>query len=149
MTTLTRAAKTDAAYEALLERRLVHVLSVTVIDAILDAPTVHKLFTCPTGKQAVITAVIFHSNTATLAGMIDVNLGGGVAAITPVWLDNQSLAGLTVANSFLEVVPAADVIIIDGDDSTPANRTLNAQVVTGSTGAADVTVDVLGYLIDS
>lgn len=144
-----RAGKPIEAAEAGMLEDLVNVLSSTVIDAILDAPTVHTLFRCPPGKKAVIIEVIAHSNSASLAGMIDVNFGGGAAAITPVWLDNAALNSMTSAFMMEKKQPAGAVVLIDGDDATPANRNFVAEVVSGSTSAANVTLDVLGYLIDS
>ncbi len=124
-------------------------LSSTVIDAILDVPTVHQLYTCPTGKKAIIDHVLVHSNTDDLTGMNDVNFGAGAAGITPVWLDNADLSSMSTALMALKLVAAGAVVIMDGDDGTLADRIFVAEVVAGSTGAANVTLDVFGYLIDS
>jgi hypothetical protein len=144
-----KAGKPEAAIEAGMLEDLVNVLSSVVIDAKLDVPTVHKLFRVPAGKKAVIIELVAHSNSATLSGMVDVNLGGGAAGIAPVWLDEADLSSMTTAQMMLKLQPAGAVVVIDGDDATPANRTFVAEVVTGSTGDANVTLDVLGYLIDS
>jgi len=149
MSRIERGGRTAEAYEAALEQNVVQVLGSVTIDAILDAPTVWKLFTCPAGFEAIITEVIAHSNTATLAGMIDVNFGGGAAAITPVWLDAADLSSMTSANMMLKLEPAGAVVNIDGDDATIADRSFVAEVVAGSTGAANVTLDVIGYLLAS
>ena len=132
-----------------LKENAITVLADVQIDAILDVPTVHTLYTCPPGKQAVIVEVIAHSNSADLAGMVDVNLGGGAAGISPLFLDAADLSSMATAMSMLKFQPAAVVINIDGDDSTVADRSFVAEVVTGSTGAANVNLAVLGFLIDS
>lgn len=149
MTTLTRAGKSVGSYETSLQKSLVHLLSSTEIDAILDVPTVHRLYLVPEGKQAVIISVMARSNSASLAGMTDVNFGGGVAAITPVWKDAANFAGMTLVNSLQNMTISGAGGILDGDDSTEANRVFNAEVVAGSTVPANVTFDVFGYLIDS
>jgi hypothetical protein len=128
---------------------LVNLLGSTTFDAKLDAPTVHTLFHCPPGKRAVIIEVVAHSNSADLAGMTDVNLGGGPVGIAPTWLDAADLSSMNTSNRMLKLVPAGAVVTLDGDDSTVANRDFVAEVVAGSTNVANVTMDVLGYLIDS
>jgi hypothetical protein len=132
-----------------LRENAITLLSSTVIDAILDVPTVHVLYTCPPGKQVIVDHVLAHSNTDDLTGMDDMNFGGGAAGVTPVWLDAGDLSSMSTALSALKLVPAGAVVILDGDDATAADRAFAVEVVAGSTGAANVTLDVFGYLIDS
>ncbi len=125
---------------------LVTVLSSRVIDA--NAVQLNPFFIPPIDKKVIITEVLIHSNTATLAGMTDVDFGGGTLSNVPVWLDAVDLSSMTTAESILKLAPTVPVVIIDGADGNPA-AFFTCTVNTGSSGAADVTVDVLGYLIDS
>ena len=128
------------------------VLSRTVVaDVMLDAPTLNELYTVPPGKRAIITEVILHTPTATLAGMNDVDFGGGAAAITPAWLNNETGIGdMTAVEDYMVLRnDSNDIAAIDGDNATAANRIFGMYIVSGSTAAAGVTVDTIGYLIDS
>ena len=135
-----------------LKESAITLLSSTAIaDMTTDAPTIYSLYSAPTGKQALITRVVVHSNSASLAGCNDVNFGGGAAAATPVWMDAEAhLAGMTSASMYWSIT-ADDAVqtLIDGDDATAANRTFAMGVVSGSTGSSTAVVDVFGYLIDS
>jgi hypothetical protein len=145
----TRAGRTAEAVEQGMLEGLLNVLGSATFDPEPDAPTVHQLYHVPAGKKAVIVELVVRSNTASLAGMTDVNFGGGAAAITPVWKDAQDLSSITAVGSMMRVVASGAIVIIDGDDSTPADRIFVAQVVTGATASGSVTIDVIGYLIDS
>lgn len=121
----------------------------TGIDMNADAPTLNALYTVPPGKLCVIDSVVIHSNSATLAGMNDVDFGAGATATSPAWLNNETGIGdMTNANSWMILrADSDDYVMIDGDDSTAADRTFSMYVVSGSTGAATATVDVFGYLV--
>ena len=114
-------------------------------DAQLDGPTVHNIFTVPPGKRAVVLAFAAYKNSASLAGMTDVNLGGGPAAVTPSLLDAESLAALTTANMFKWLWPDVKVTL-NGDSSVLAERNCVVEVVAGSTGAAYVNIAAFGFL---
>ena len=108
-----------------------------------DAPTVHTIFVVPPGKKALIAHVAIHSNSASLAGMTDVNFGGGPAGITPVWKDAADLSSMTTVNDYLVVWPDSPVEML------VAGAAFVAEVVSGSTAASTVMIDVLGYLVDA
>jgi len=137
----------QAAEDAMLEGIDCILSSTLIADTSLDAPTVYPLYTVPAGKKAILRVIILHSNSASLAGMIDVNFGGGVAAITPMWINAVDFSTMTTVNSALISWASAEIIMIDGDDVTEANRTLNMEVVSGSTAAGTAIVSVFGFLV--
>lgn len=116
-----------------------------ISDALTDNDVVWPLFLCPANHYAIIIEVVAHSNTATLAGMTDIDFGTGASLD---WVAAHDLEDMTVANDF-KVIRAddAEYAMIDGDDATVADRTFNLNIDEGSTGAAAVTFDVFGYLI--
>ncbi len=135
----------------LKEKAIALLASTVVADVNADVPTRNVLYTVPPGKRAVIDQIVIHSATATLAGMNDVDFGGGAAGITPAWLNNETGIGdITSVDDFMTLrADSDDHGAIDGDDATVADRDFVAYVVSGSTGAAGATFDVFGYLIDS
>lgn len=122
-----------------------------VADVQADVPTRNVLYTVPPGKRMVVDQVVIHSPTATLAGMNDVDFGGGATATSPAWLNNETGIGdMTDVEDYMILRADSDeYIMVDGDDSVVADRDFVAYVVSGSTGAAGATFDVFGYLIDS
>ena len=132
-----------------LRKSITRLSTTRIADGEVDDPTVYALFKCPRGKRLIVDHVKIHSNNADLSGANDINFGGGAAAATPVWKDAADISSMSTAQMELKLVPAGAVIIIDGDDSTVANRTFGCEVVAGSTGASAYTIDVFGYLISS
>jgi hypothetical protein len=132
-----------------MRRTLTLLKRVTIADAMLDVPTVYTLYKCPKRRRVIIDHIRVHSNSATLAGMADINFGGGAEAKTPVWKDAADISSMTTAQMEMKLTTAGAVVIIDGDDATPANRSFMAEVVTGSTGAASVVFDIYGYMLSS
>jgi len=122
-----------------------------VADVNADVPTRNVLYTVPPGKRAIITQVILFNPTATLAGMNDVDFGGGATATSPAWLNNETGIGdMTDVEDYMILRSDSDeYIAVDGDDATVADRDFVMYVVSGATGAAGVTADVYGFLIDS
>lgn len=107
----------------------------------VDMQTAAKttLFTVPTGKSAVITAVIIHTLSATLAGGTDFDFGTDANCTThKQTVDLSSLTATT------------DSIVISFDDSKyprlAAADAFGIYPSTGSTGAATAVIDVFGYL---
>lgn len=133
-----------------LKEKAITLLSRTLeIDANADA-TLHPLFTVPPGKRAIIIEVIVHSNADSLAGMDDVNFGGGPTGVAPSWIVGEaSIAGVISANKFIVIRDDNDDnLFIEGDAAVANARTFSMYVVSGSTVASTVTVDVFGYLVD-
>lgn len=129
-----------------MRKAVTRLTTYTIADATLDAPTTYSIYTVPRGKRLIFNHASWHSNSATLAGMTDVDIGvnGGSQLVSA-----QSLASMTSANVGLISWPAAVTITVDGDDATVANRTVTVTVNAGSTGAASVKIDLFGYLISS
>jgi hypothetical protein len=110
-----------------------------------------SLVTATPGKSMVITKVVIRKNSASLAGMDDLNFGGGSSANTPVWTDAATgMEALTTAN-MIWVITAAGLVTqpINGDESIGGRRTFGVDIVSASTGAATATFDVFGYEYDN
>ncbi len=133
----------------LKERAIALISSTTIAD--MSAAAVSELYAVPPGKQLIVDSIVLHTASATLVGLDDVDIGGGAAAKTPVLHDNvTALAEITAVNTYYRLrADTNDIVNIDGDDATVANRVLNLSVVDGAAGANSVIVDVFGYLIDS
>lgn len=135
-----------------LRENAITLLARTVVaDVQADSPTRNVVYTVPPGKRMIVDQLVIHTPTASLAGMDDVDFGGGAAAITPAWLTTvTAIAEMTdVEDYYILRGDANEYIMIDGDDSVVADRDFVAYVVSGSTGAAGATFDLFGYLIDS
>ncbi len=132
----------------LKELGIVVLSTTTGVNMTLDVPTLNTLYTVPPGKLCIIDQVIVHSNSADLVGMTDVDFGGGVLAATPPWKDAENgLADMTAVNDFFIVrSDDAETAMLDGDDSTAANRIFGMLVTLGSTGAANASITVYGTL---
>lgn len=108
------------------------------------------LYTPPTNKRMIIDSLIVHSNSNDLAGMNDVDFGKGAVTGDLIWLATHDLTDMSVANDQKIIrVDDAEFAIVDGNDSTVANRTFNMIIVAGSTGDYTAHFDVWGYLISS
>ncbi len=134
-----------------LKELAISLLARTVVADVQTGTTRNVLYTVPPGKRAIIDQVVIHTPTGSLAGMNDVDFGGGAIGATPVWIDNETgIVDMTTVEDFMILrADSDDHIAIDGDDATAADRDFVAYVVTGATGAYGATFDVFGYLIDS
>lgn len=100
------------------------------------------VYTVPTGKSAIITHVVIHSPSGTLAGGTDFDIGSGANADT--WRQTISLASMTATT---------DYMVIPSIAATPVKYTLEAAAafgilpVTGATGDTTATMAVFGYLV--
>ncbi len=135
----------------LRENAITKLASTVIADVQADSPTRNVIYTVPPGKRLIVDQVVVHTATATLAGMNDVDFGGGATASSPAWLNNeQGIEDITDVEDFMILRADSDeYLAIDGDDSVAADRDFVAYVVSGSTGAAGCTFDLFGYLIDS
>jgi len=102
-------------------------------------------YTVPTGKIAIITHVVIHSPTASLANGTDFDIGSGANADT--WRQTISLTTLTAST---------DYIVIPSIAATPVKYTMEVAAaafgikpITGATADADATMAVFGFLIDA
>lgn len=121
---------------------------VKLVDVNADA-AYRPLYLVPNGYSMIPSRLRIRENSASLAGMDDINIGGGAAAATPAWLDAATgMEALTSAGMCWETTVAAEAVTtpVNGDDATVANRTFGVQLIAGSTGAATVTFEVWGSL---
>ena len=118
-------------------------LSILSTTSSVDMKTVQKnvLYTVPTGKTAYIVMVVIREPSATLSGGTDYDLGTGAAADT--WRQTVNLSTMTTADTDYMVISGADVTKYT--DSAAA-AVFGIKPITGSTGAATATIDVIGFL---
>lgn len=118
-------------------------LSILSTTSGVDMKTVQKndLYTVPTGKTAYIVLVVIREPSATLSGGTDYDVGTGAAADT--WRQTVNLSSMTTANTDYMVIAGADVTKYT--DSAAAS-VFGIKPITGSTGAATATIDVIGFL---
>jgi hypothetical protein len=95
------------------------------------------VYTVPAGKKAVVTHVVPHSPTATLADGVDFDLGDGANADT--WKQAVDLSTLTASTDCIVIENTAKFTIFDAGDE------FGIKPVTGATADADATMDVFGY----
>lgn len=112
--------------------------------AVVDMQTAqtNSLFTVPAGKVAVITHVVVRNPTDSLLGGSDYDLG--VAAAVTSFLENFSLITVTDPTHYF-VVENNNVVCTIADET----EVFSIKVITGSTAAANATIDVFGYLYDA
>lgn len=118
-------------------------LSILSTTSGVDMKTVQKndLYPVPPGKTAYIVLVVIREPSASLTGGTDYDIGTGAAADT--WRQTVDLSSMTTANTDYMVIAGADVTKYT--DSAAA-AVFGIKPITGSTGAATATIDVLGFL---
>jgi hypothetical protein len=102
-----------------------------------DSKTV--AYTVPTGKSAVIIAVVIHSPTASLAGGTDFDIGSGANADT--WLQTNDLSAMTATTDY-KVITSTTKYTLEA-----AAAAFGILPVTGATADAQATMVVIGFLI--
>jgi hypothetical protein len=116
--------------------------ALTLLAAVeVDMHTAGKtaLYNIPAGKTAVITGLIIHSPSATLAGGTDYDFGTGPNADT--WKTAVDLSSLTTPyTDFMPISLAAKSSVCEELSE------FGVMVNTGANGAATVQIDVFGYL---
>lgn len=100
------------------------------------------VFEVPNGKTMVVTHVVIHSPSGSLAGGTDFDIGSGANADT--WRQTIDLSSL---------VNTDDYIVIPSIAAVPVKYTLEVAdaefgilPVTGATGDETATMDLFGYL---
>ena len=129
-------------------------ISLTLVgSATIDGKGVAKqtIFTVPTGKIFIPFAVEITNPSATLAGLVDMDVGAGANADD--WLLEVTLNAFTAVTDYgilMQPVQAA------GPPIVPAKKTHNVAgdvfgvlINTVSTGAATFTASLFGFLIDA
>lgn len=104
-----------------------------------DAKT--TVYTVPTGKEAMIMAVLIHSPTASLAGGTDFDIGSGASANT--WLLNVDLSGMTASTDY-RFLFTTGIFTIEA-----AAAAFGIIPVTGATADAQATMVVFGMEVDA
>jgi len=107
----------------------------------LNGTTKTTVYTVPTGKEAMIFAVLIHSPSATLAGGTDFDIGSGSSCDT--WMDNVDLSQMVNTTDYRFLFSMARYT------TEVAAATFGIKPVTGSTGAATATMIVFGMEIDA
>ena len=109
------------------------------------------VYTVPAGKVMVVDHVVFRNPTATLVGLSDLDLGG--SALCDDCLLQITLAGLTATTDYAKAAQPAQAA---GPPIVPVKITeyaaaviFGAYINTGSTGAANLYIDLFGYLKDA
>lgn len=98
------------------------------------------VYTVPTGKSAVITKVVIHSPTASLAGGTDFNIGSGANADT--WKQTVDLSGLTATTDYIVLTSNNTKFTLEA-----AASAIGILPVTGATADAQAIFDLFGYLV--
>lgn len=118
------------------------------ITANAQTTTKQTIFTVPTGRTLIPFAVCFREPSATLAGLVDLDIGGDASAGD--WIQEVSLNAFTATTDYGFVFQPEQAA---GPPIVPVKKTIYAaatafgiKINTGSTGAANVEVDLFGYL---
>jgi len=124
---------------ALNELALTIVASVATVDMKTAGKTI--LYTVPVGKIFYPFAIIVRVQSASLAGGTEYDFGIGANCDT--WKQNQDLSSLTAVTDYIIVTALTKF------QNCVAGSEFGIKVITGSTGAATATIDVIGYLVDA
>jgi hypothetical protein len=119
------------------------------ITANTQSTSKQAIFTVPTGRTLIPFAVVFREPSATLAGLTDLDIGGNANADD--WIQQVSLNAFTATTDYGFVHQPEQAA---GPPIVPTKKTVYAaatafgiKINTGSTGAANVEVDLFGYLL--
>ena len=111
--------------------------------------TKQTLFTVPAGKTLIPHGIEIHSPSATLAGLVDMDVGGDASAGD--WIQQITLAAFTATTDYGIILQPAQAT---GPPIVPVKKTVYAAAIvfgvkinTGSTGAATFTIDLFGHLV--
>jgi len=124
---------------ALNELALAIVASVPSVDMKTAGKTI--LYTVPVGKIFYPFAIIVRVQSATLAGGTDYDFGTGANCDT--WKQTVDLSSLTAVTDYIIVTALTKF------QNCVAGDEFGIKVITGATGAATATIDVIGYLVDA
>jgi TRAP-type uncharacterized transport system substrate-binding protein len=111
-------------------------LSTTLVD--MKTAQANAIYVVPTGKVLRITAIMVRDATASLSG--------GTSYSVTNWRQTFSLTGLTGVGTGYYYIFGADLTLYT---ETAAGVTINFTVTTGSTAAANATIDLFGVLTDA
>ena len=120
------------------EKTIALLNSTTAVD--MKTAQQNDLYAVPADKKAIITHVVIHTTSASLAGGTDYDLGTGASCDT--WKQTNDLSSLTTSGTDVIVITYATKYTI-----CAASSVFGIYVNTGSTAACTATIDVFGYLI--
>ena len=110
-----------------------------------------NIYTVPIGKVMIVDHVVFRDPTATLVGLVDLDLGGN--ALCDDWLLQITLAGLTATTDYAKATQpeqaAGPPIVPVKVTEYAAAAIFGVYINTGSSGAASFDIDLFGYLKDA
>lgn len=123
--------------------------------ALLDSATINgqtltkqTVYTVPTGKTMIPHLLYVRSPSASLAGLVDMDVGGDANASD--WIQQVTLNAFTATTDYGVIMQPEQAA---GPPIVPVKKTLYAaatvfgvKIITGSTGAATFTIDLFGYL---
>ena len=124
---------------ALNECALAIVTSIPLVDMKTAGAT--SLYTVPVGKIFYPFSIIVRVPSASLAGGTEYDFGIGANCDT--WKQNVDLSSLTAVTDYIIVTALTKF------QNCVAGSVFGIKVITGATGAATATVDVIGYLVDA
>lgn len=104
------------------------------------------VYIVPVGKIAQIFFFVIRNPTATLLGGSDYDFGSGAAANT--WRQTVTLVSMTTAVTDYMVIPSIAAVPVKYTHEV-AGAEIGIKPITGSTGAANATVEVWGRLLDA
>jgi len=134
---------------SILRENALTLLSSTSVN--MQTNTKQAFFTVPVGKKMVVDFIGVRNPSATLVGAVDTDFGSGAGADD--WILQVTLAGLTGTTHTAKIaqpdqaagppiVPVQKTVYVAGD-------IFGCIVNTDSTGAATVTMDLFGYMMDA
>lgn len=101
------------------------------------------VYTVPAGKSAIITHVVIHSPSGSLAAGIDFDIGSGANADT--WRQTIDLSTMTATTDYM-VIPSISATPVKYTLEV-ATATFGIKPITGATANTTATMEVFGYLI--
>ena len=113
--------------------------------------TKQTIYTVPAGKSLIPHKVTLHDPSASLAGLVDMDLGSNANADD--WLQQITLNAFTATTDYGEVLQpeqaAGPPIVPVKKTEFAAGTAFGVKINTGSTGAATFKADLIGHLIDA
>jgi hypothetical protein len=119
-----------------LKEKAVGLLGSAVVD-MQNGDGKTTVYTVPTGKTAVIVAVVIRSPSGSLAGGTDFDIGSGASADT--WLQTNDLSAMTATTDYKVIMSSTKYTL------EAAAAAFGILPITGATADVTATMDVFGY----
>jgi len=124
-----------------LKEKAIALLGSATVD-LQTGDTKSTAYTVPVGKEALITMVIIHSPTASLASGTDYDIGSGAACDT--WKQSNNLSSMTATTDYMVITHPGTKFTIE-----TAGLTFGILQITGATLDAQATMEVYGVERDA